>query len=365
MGLRHVKNPIKLAREMLLHGEKDLEFGNGEHRGSKVEEEILGDSPGAQGHCQLHRESAERLAREWGLEIVEPGYFFTQSRWDEHIRGLENEKRAAVNGEVSCATWSAEEYFPQGTCGAVALDSDGVLAVATSTGGMTNKLTGRIGDTPCVGAGFFAEEWEEDLHKSNASTMSRFLPDNSPALILSETLKGVLADCFPNPGLYTPINHNESSHQGYMVTRATAMSGTGNGDSFLRTNAVRTVSAIARYRPKTTLGTALSEIVGKDGELQKSAGDRWGKTGEGEGGVIGIEFAGIRNANGEFERADGMISYDYNCGGMFTAFVRNDGKAESRTWRERQHEGIEKDYPWEFEVYDLQDWVNEKHDSLR
>lgn len=65
----------------------------------------------------------------------------------EHIKGIEKEKTGGV------ATWDVEEFWSQGTCGAVALDSEGVVAVATSTGGMTNKLSGRIGDTPTLGAG--------------------------------------------------------------------------------------------------------------------------------------------------------------------------------------------------------------------
>lgn len=154
MGLRHVKNPIKLAREMLLRGEDDLEGGNGEHRGPMragcedweeeeeeeerhAEGEFRGKPPsgGAQGHSQLHGLGAERLARQWRLEMVEPDYFFTQNRWDEHVAGLEREKQ-----QDGLATWDAALYVPQGTCGAVALDADGVCAVATSTGGMTKYV---------------------------------------------------------------------------------------------------------------------------------------------------------------------------------------------------------------------------------
>lgn len=83
MGLQHVKNPIKLAKEMLLHGERDLESGNGEHRGpmsADAEGEPI--TTGAQGHCQLYKDSAEKLAEQWGLEIVDPSYFFVQARWD-------------------------------------------------------------------------------------------------------------------------------------------------------------------------------------------------------------------------------------------------------------------------------------------
>lgn len=78
MGLQHVKNPIKLAREMLLRGETDMDDGKGEQRRPWIS---------AQAHSQLHRFSAEKLAAEWGMEMVDEKYFFTQSRWDEHIRG--------------------------------------------------------------------------------------------------------------------------------------------------------------------------------------------------------------------------------------------------------------------------------------
>ncbi|KAG8423434.1 hypothetical protein J3458_000333 [Metarhizium acridum] len=158
MGLRHVRNPILLAKGMLEHGDQDLGSGGQasscaaatDHRGRRL------DVPSAQGHTQVWGPAAEELARRYGLDMVDPGYFFTQQRWEEHVRALERERRGLGQG-----TWSAEEHLPQGTCGAVALDEDGIVCAATSTGGMTNKLTGRIGDTPVVGAGFWAEEWEQ------------------------------------------------------------------------------------------------------------------------------------------------------------------------------------------------------------
>ncbi|OBT86499.1 hypothetical protein VE02_04947 [Pseudogymnoascus sp. 03VT05] len=154
MGLGRVRNPVQLARQMLLRGETDLDSGNGEHRGPMVmdEEGALMKASGAQGHSQLFGPGAERLAKEWGVDLVEPSYFFTQKRWDEHIAGLDREKRGG------CATWDADAFVSQGTCGAVALDAEGVVCAATSTGGMTNKLAGRVGDTPTLGAGFWAEE---------------------------------------------------------------------------------------------------------------------------------------------------------------------------------------------------------------
>jgi L-asparaginase len=363
MGLQTVKNPIKLAREMLLRGETDLEGGNGEHRGPMITGEVGGYldglGTGAQGHSQLHKHSAEKLAKEWGLEIVDQSYFFVQARWDEHIKGLEKEKR----GE-GIATWNKEEFVPQGTCGAVALDSEGVVAVATSTGGMTNKLTGRIGDTPTLGAGFWAEEWEEEYFSREEEMKRQML--QGPILVLSETLKGLMADCLPSLSTYMPVPKDDDVFlaKGDRVFRSAAMSGTGNGDSFLRVNAVRTASAIARYRGsksshKTSLQEAITEVTGPGGELVKSAGDRWKKTGEGEGGIIGIELTVVTDANGDKKSATSHIVDDYNCGGMFRAAVDKHGKAVVRVWKPGQYEGLEK-YEGEGLEYNLRDWLDEK-----
>jgi beta-aspartyl-peptidase (threonine type) len=96
-------------------------------------------------HVMLAGPGAEKFAKEQGLEIVDPSYFFTQQRWDEFqkTRQLEMEqKHDSSNGH--------------GTVGAVALDNSGNLAAGTSTGGMTNKVKGRIGDSPVIGAGTYA-----------------------------------------------------------------------------------------------------------------------------------------------------------------------------------------------------------------
>lgn len=349
IGLQHVKNPIKLAREMLLHGERDIDGGNGEHRGSIFPNAA---GRGAQGHCQLHKYSAEKLAEEWGLEMVDPSHYFTQTRWDEHVKGLQKESEGA-----GVATWDNESFFPQGTCGAVALDSEGIICAATSTGGMTNKLTGRIGDTPTLGAGFWAEEWEED----HVAKHEHLLSQPGPALIFSETLKGLIADCFPNPYLSVPNNEIDMNLlTGDRIFRSTGMSGTGNGDSFLRTNAVRTASAIARYRgPKFSLQEAVTEVSGPGGELEKSAGDRWRKTGEGEGGIIGIEVTIIVSKDGSKKSAVSHIVDDFNCGGMFRAAVDKHGKAVMRVWKPNQYKGLEA-YEGEGKEYDLREWLNEK-----
>ena len=96
-------------------------------------------------HILLIKEGAEEFAKQQGLEIVEPEYFFDQNRWNS----LQKIKKSEAG----------EEPLPDekhGTCGAVALDKFGNLAAGTSTGGMTNKKFGRVGDSPIIGAGTYA-----------------------------------------------------------------------------------------------------------------------------------------------------------------------------------------------------------------
>lgn len=113
-GVTHVKNPVQLARA------------------------VMEKSP----HVMLVGDGAEGFAKMNGIELVDTSYFFTQRRWDSHLKGLQEEMSSA-----------AEKH---GTVGAVALDKHGNLAAATSTGGMTNKRWNRIGDTPVIGAGTYA-----------------------------------------------------------------------------------------------------------------------------------------------------------------------------------------------------------------
>ncbi|KAK3349248.1 putative 20S proteasome subunit alpha type 2 [Lasiosphaeria hispida] len=324
MGLRRVRNPILLARRMLEHGDADLGcIAEGKEGGHVVGGGHV-DVPSAQGHSQLHGAAAETLAVKYGLEMVEPGYFFTQRRWDEHARALERERRGQGVG-----TWSAEEYLPQGTVGAVALDSEGVICCATSTGGLTNKLTGRIGDTPTVGAGFWAEEWAE--HGDPTGEALRSIRRPGPAVVLSDALRGLMADCLPTPLVYAPVH----TSPGLVTTRSFAASGTGNGDSFLRTCAVRTVGSIARFSALPS-AVALTKVAGPSGELEKSAGKRWGRTGEGEGGMIGIESVIVRDIEGKIVETRSEILQDFNCGGMFRAWIDSNGNAFMRVWREDQ-----------------------------
>lgn len=109
-GSRHIKNPILGARAVM----------------EKTD------------HVLLVGEGAEELAQREGLEMVDSSYFFTQRRYDSYMKAKDK----------------AEKF---GTVGAVALDKNGNLAAGTSTGGMTYKMKGRVGDSPIIGAGTYAD----------------------------------------------------------------------------------------------------------------------------------------------------------------------------------------------------------------
>ena len=111
-------------------------------------------------HAFLSGNTAESLGQSLGATLVDPSYFFTKDRWRQHRRGLGlPEEPFPHHGDDTSPPLMPLDSYPTGTVGAVALDEDGCIAVITSTGGRTNKLVGRIGDTPHMGAGFWAEEW--------------------------------------------------------------------------------------------------------------------------------------------------------------------------------------------------------------
>jgi L-asparaginase / beta-aspartyl-peptidase len=101
-------------------------------------------------HVMMAREGAEAFGVEHGIELVDPSWFHTDLRWQQLERA-----RAAERAGASADPFEDTKF---GTVGAVALDQHGHLAAATSTGGMTNKRFGRIGDAPIIGAGNYADE---------------------------------------------------------------------------------------------------------------------------------------------------------------------------------------------------------------
>ena len=100
-------------------------------------------------HVLLARDGADQFASESGLPQVEPGYFHTNERWE----ALQAMHAAAARGESVF-----DKSLKDGTVGAVARDTHGRLAAATSTGGLTGKRWGRIGDSPLIGAGTYADD---------------------------------------------------------------------------------------------------------------------------------------------------------------------------------------------------------------
>lgn len=107
-------------------------------------------------HVMLSGVGAEEFAKEQKLDIVDPSYFWTKNRW-EGLQKLKQKEKTTTK-EVSQSTLPESYEIDQkfGTVGAVALDKSGNIAAGTSTGGMTNKKYGRIGDAPIIGAGTYA-----------------------------------------------------------------------------------------------------------------------------------------------------------------------------------------------------------------
>lgn len=129
-GVTTVKNPITAARAVMEKSE----------------------------HVMMAGKGADEFAKAAGCTIVDPKYFYTKERWEGLQRAIADEqkdsalKKSKTSGPVPFKMH--DEKF--GTVGAVALDKNGNLAAATSTGGMTNKRYGRIGDAPVIGAGTYA-----------------------------------------------------------------------------------------------------------------------------------------------------------------------------------------------------------------
>lgn len=336
IGLKNVRNPIKLAKEALLRTGVDRE-GNPVDDSGKM-------------HSQLVGPHIEALAKEWGLEFEKDEYFWTKRRWDEHRRGLGGTGQELFHETLPEIPVS----MSQGTVGAVCLDRDGSLAVATSTGGMTNKWPGRVGDTPTLGAGFWAEDWEAlpslgGIQGRNGWSNGDGHGDDGGFVKLVRELIG---DCLPpffrsgdHYHSYAPVNSGNSlAEKRKRKRRAVAVSGTGNGDSFLRICAARTACGMMRFAGpgvERSLAETVSAVVGPGGELQRSAGKRWGKTGEGEGGMIGIEAeTSPGSVHGEKRLGRGWPVFDYNCSGMWRAYIEDgpDGEKERvMVFREEYH----------------------------
>lgn len=125
-GVKHIKNPINLAKDVMLKSE----------------------------HVMLYGAGAEEFAQTLGYKMMDTSYFYTKNRYESLQKVLEKEK-SNIDKKISF-----EDPFIKnskfGTVGCAALDKHGNLAAGTSTGGMTNKRWNRIGDAPIIGAGTYA-----------------------------------------------------------------------------------------------------------------------------------------------------------------------------------------------------------------
>jgi beta-aspartyl-peptidase (threonine type) len=219
-GVRHVKNPIELARL------------------------VMERSP----HVLLVAEGAEDFALEQGMVLVPREYFRTPAREHELEEARRGESARAAGAPTTRAAAAGGEYST-GTVGAVALDRAGNLAAATSTGGLTNKHRGRVGDTPLIGAGTFAS--------------------------------------------------NDSC----------AVSGTGQGEYYIRQVVAYDVCALMQYR-RMPLAQAAHEVI--QVKLRRTGG---------EGGLIAVDKAG-------------NIAMDFNSVGMFRGARDSRGRREIAMYRD-------------------------------
>ncbi|QIG06080.1 isoaspartyl peptidase/L-asparaginase [Proteus sp. ZN5] len=110
-------------------------------------------------HVMMVSNGADIFAKEQGLTIVDPSYFKTEHRWQQLQKAIEKEQVVLDHdGKTAALFVDPMMYdYKYGTVGAVALDQHGNLAAGTSTGGMTNKRYGRVGDSPIIGAGNYAD----------------------------------------------------------------------------------------------------------------------------------------------------------------------------------------------------------------
>jgi beta-aspartyl-peptidase (threonine type) len=213
-AVQRIRNPISLARL------------------------VMQKSP----HVMLVGSGAEEFARQQGVEFVAPHYFWTERRW----RQYEEDKRAADTARKGSLPASENRF---GTVGAVALDKSGNLAAGTSTGGTGMKRFGRVGDTPIIGAGTYA---------NNASC---------------------------------------------------AVSGTGEGEFFIRNNVASDICARMRYTG-ASLERAAEEVVMKVLVAQR-----------GDGGVIAMD-------------RQGNIATPFNTLGMYRAWVDSKGSVVVKIFKD-------------------------------
>ena len=225
-GVTHVKNPISAARRVMDHSPHVLLIGRG----------------------------ADAFAQGQGLQSVPTGYFFVERRWRALEKQLAREGKpipprpADVDLDPSHAALAHDEG-KRGTVGVVARDTRGHVAAGTSTGGVTAKSWGRVGDSPLIGAGTYASD------------------------------------------------------------RSCAVSGTGDGEYFIRLSVARAIAALVELKG-LTLQAAVDEVIQKD--LTALGG---------KGGVIAVT-------------PDGQMAWSFNTSGMYRARVAEGRELEVAIYKD-------------------------------
>ena len=158
-GVTTVKNPISLALKVMENSK----------------------------HIMFAGEGAENFADKVDVERVNQDYFYTEKRYEAYKRAIEQDEQSKLKKETK-EYWEDSKY---GTVGCVVLDKDGMLVAGTSTGGMTNKMYGRVGDVPIIGAGTYASEvvavsmtgWGEKIMRAvSGHTVSSYMKFNDSSL---------------------------------------------------------------------------------------------------------------------------------------------------------------------------------------
>ncbi len=210
-GTTNVKYPIDLARA------------------------IMDNSP----HVMMAGSGAEKFAQEQGLEIVDPKYFYTERRF-KSLQNAKKREQEALNSNNKTAFYDDDiKDYKFGTVGCAALDKNGNLAAGTSTGGMTNKRWGRVGDAPIIGSGTYANN----------------------------------ATC--------------------------AVSSTGWGEYFIRSQVAHDISALMDYKG-LSLKDAAKTVISKVGDLG------------GDGGIVAVD-------------KNGAMVAEFNTAGMYRATMNDKG----------------------------------------
>ncbi|KAH7075838.1 L-asparaginase [Paraphoma chrysanthemicola] len=296
--VQNIKNPIKLCRE------------------------LLRDSTSNSRRLHLSGSKADTIGKDLGLDIRDADYFKTDYRRKEFQHGLlglsgEHIPKPLVKGAVAC----------------VCLDMEGRIAVACSSGGSANKVSGEIESTATIGAGILAESWSELV---DTTKVMRY--ENGPrtgrstgeldSLFTNSNLgrfwsASLFRSCFPSfqalmlsydRHAYDPLSstdHNTSNKlPGRYRKRAVALAAIGDSDIIARATVTKACANMARFSSgNMLLQDAVTRVVGPAGELQRGASG-----GKSSAGVIWIELS--RDYQ---EQTSLRVGDDYNTDGFWRA----------------------------------------------